>query len=129
MKYFLAVFLSLGLSLGLGLAVRQERAGFSLACQGVRTIGQMTRSAQIVTEALVVDVSPARDNVYAVTLQVSSTSHSEVVPALQKCLFADFEHLQGKTKGGRATSWTSGPVIVFETKNKEEARSSLRQGT
>ena len=93
MKYFLAVFLSLGLSLGLGLAVRQERAGFSLACQGVRTIGQMTRSAQIVTEALVVDVSPARDNVYAVTLQVSTTTISGGCQVLQKYHFADFENL------------------------------------
>ena len=73
MKYFLAVLLSLGVSLGLGLTVRQERAGFSVACQGVRTIGQMTRAAEIVTEALVVDVSPARDNVYAVTLQVCTS--------------------------------------------------------
>ena len=46
------------------------RPGFSMACQGPRSIGQMTKTAEIVTEAIVVDVSPARDNVYAVTLQV-----------------------------------------------------------
>ena len=77
MKYFLAVLAVLGVCLGVSLAVRQERAGFSLACQGVHTIGQMTRSAEIVTEALVVEVSPARDNVYAVTLQVC-TAHSRL---------------------------------------------------
>ena len=54
-------------------AVRaEERVGFSVACQAVKTIGQMTRQAEIVTEARVVDVSPARDNVYAVTLQVGT---------------------------------------------------------
>ena len=92
MKYLLAVIISLGLTLGVSLAVRQERAGFSVACQGVRTIGQMTRAAQIVTEALVVDVSPARDNVYAVTLQVC-TQISGGCQVLQKCRFADFENL------------------------------------
>ena len=94
MKYFLAVITSLALTatVGASLAVRQERAGFSVACQGVRTIGQMTRSAQIVTEALVVDVSPARDNVYAVTLQVSTTIISGC-QVLQKYHFADFENL------------------------------------
>ena len=88
MKYFIAVLLTLGLSLGVSLAVRQQRAGFSVACQGVRTIGQMTRSAQIVTEALVVDVSPARDNVYAVTLQVC-TSHRSL-PAFTEMSFCRF---------------------------------------
>ena len=95
MKYFLAVIISLALTatVGASLAVRQERAGFSVTCQGVRTIGQMTRSAEIVTEALVVDVSPARDNVYAVTLQVSTTIISGGCQVLQKCHFADFENL------------------------------------
>ena len=88
MKYLLAVIISLALTLGASLAVRQERAGFSVACQGVRTIGQMTRSAQIVTEALVVDVSPARDNVYAVTLQVC-TSHTSL-PAFTEISFCRF---------------------------------------
>ena len=68
----LTVLLLVSLQTCSGLAVRaQQRAGFSVACQGLRTIGQMTREAEIVTEARVVDVSPARDNVYAVTLQVS----------------------------------------------------------
>ena len=49
---------------------KAAKAGFSVACQGPRSIGQMTKTAEIVTEAVVVDVSPARDNVYAVTLQV-----------------------------------------------------------
>ena len=47
------------------------QAGLSMACQGPRSIGQMAETAEIVTSAVVVDVSPARDNVYAVTLQVS----------------------------------------------------------
>ena len=91
MKYFLAVLLSLGVSLGLGLGVRPERAGLSVACQGVRTIGQMTRAAEIVTEALVVDVSPARDNVYAVTLQVSTyISQLLCQPGLTEISFCRF---------------------------------------
>ena len=48
-----------------------RQAGLSMACQGPRSIGEMTETAEIVTSAVVVDVSPARDNVYAVTLQVS----------------------------------------------------------
>ena len=49
----------------------KPKSGFSVACQGPRSIEQMTKSTEIVSEAIVVDVSPARDNVYAVTLQVS----------------------------------------------------------
>ena len=48
----------------------QRPQGLSLACQGPRSIGEMAEGAEIVTSAVVVDVSPARDNVYAVTLQV-----------------------------------------------------------
>ena len=59
-----------GKSLDTGLQGSETKAGFSVACQGPRSIGQMTKTAEIVTEAVVVDVSPARDNVYAVTLQV-----------------------------------------------------------
>ena len=61
-----------GASLGSGASNDvQGRAGLSVACQGPRSIGQMADTAEIVTSAVVVDVSPARDNVYAVTLQVS----------------------------------------------------------
>ena len=49
----------------------RRQAGLSMACQGPRSIGQMADTAEIVTSAVVVDASPARDNVYAVTLQVS----------------------------------------------------------
>ena len=45
-----------------------------IRCQGPRSIGQMADTAEIVTSAVVVDVSPARDNVYAVTLQVSAVN-------------------------------------------------------
>ena len=48
----------------------KPRPGFSVACQGARSLEAMTKTSEIVTEAVVVDVSPARDNVYAVTLQV-----------------------------------------------------------
>ena len=51
--------------------VSKPKSGLSVACQGPRSIEQMTKSTEIVSEAIVVDVSPARDNVYAVTLQVS----------------------------------------------------------
>ena len=64
-------------------AVRAEevrRAGFSVACQGATSIGDMAEGAEVVTTAVVVDVSPARDNVYAVTLQVS-----ENIPSLLLC--------------------------------------------
>ena len=54
--------------------VSSRQAGLSLACQGPRSIGEMTETAEIVTSAVVVDVSPARDNVYAVTLQVSGNN-------------------------------------------------------
>ena len=66
MKNLLVVLVSLRLTI----AKVEDRAGFSLACQGARTLAQVTKTAEIVTEARVVDVSPARDNVYAVTLQV-----------------------------------------------------------
>ena len=66
MKYLLVLLVSLKMAR----SRVEERPGFSLACQGARTVAQMTKTAQIVTEARVVDVSPARDNVYAVTLQV-----------------------------------------------------------
>jgi len=46
------------------------KAGFSRACRGAKSISVMTKDAEIVTEAVVVEVSPPRDNVYAVTLQV-----------------------------------------------------------
>ena len=51
--------------------VSKPKSGLSVACQGPRSIEQMTKSTEMVSEAIVVDVSPARDNVYAVTLQVS----------------------------------------------------------
>lgn len=78
-------------------AVRgQERPGFSVACQSVKTIGQMTRQAEIVTEARVVDVSPARDNVYAVTLQVCTYFFSAGFTVL--IIFSSgFTNLQRKT--------------------------------
>ena len=64
-----------GASLGSGASNDvQGRAGLSVACQGPRSIGQMADTAEIVTSAVVVDVSPARDNVYAVTLQVSAVN-------------------------------------------------------
>ena len=44
--------------------------GFSRACQGAKTLPQMAKQAEVVTEAVVVKVSAPRDNVYAVTLQV-----------------------------------------------------------
>jgi hypothetical protein len=47
------------------------RAGFSAACRGHRSIGKMARTAEVVVEAEVVEVTPPRDNIYAVTLQVS----------------------------------------------------------
>ena len=53
-----------------GVSGASLRPGFSVACRGRRSIEQMTETAEIVTEATVVDVSPARDSVYAVTLQV-----------------------------------------------------------
>ena len=67
------IMLVLGAVRGASLASNdvQGRAGLSVACQGPRSIGQMADTAEIVTSAVVVDVSPARDNVYAVTLQVS----------------------------------------------------------
>ena len=52
-------------------AKEEPKAGFSRACRGPKTIAQMTKNAEVVAEAVVVDVSPPRDNVYAVTLQVS----------------------------------------------------------
>ena len=75
-------------SLAVSLAVRtQERPGFSVACQGVKTIGQMTEAAEIVTEALVVDVSAARDNVYAVTLKVRTYPRQKHFTYISFCRF------------------------------------------
>ena len=51
-------------------AKEAAQAGFSRACRGPKTIPQMAKSAEVVAEAVVVEVSPPRDNVYAVTLQV-----------------------------------------------------------
>ena len=50
----------------------EPKSGFSRACRGPKSIPQMTKSAEVVAEAVVVEVSPPRDNVYAVTLQVST---------------------------------------------------------
>ena len=46
------------------------RAGFSKACQGARSLTKMVHASEVVLEAGVVDVSPVRNNIYAVTLQV-----------------------------------------------------------
>jgi len=46
------------------------KAGFSAACRGHKSIGKMARTAEVVVEAEVVEVTPPRDNIYAVTLQV-----------------------------------------------------------
>jgi hypothetical protein len=46
------------------------RAGFSAACRGHKSIGKMARAAEVVVEAEVIEVTPPRDNIYAVTLQV-----------------------------------------------------------
>ena len=50
------------------------RPGFSRACRGPRTIARMVEEAEVVTEAVVVAVSPPRDGVYAVTLQTVKVS-------------------------------------------------------
>jgi hypothetical protein len=46
------------------------KAGFSAACRAHKSIGKMARTAEVVVEAEVVEVTPPRDNIYAVTLQV-----------------------------------------------------------
>ena len=70
-----------------------SQAGLSMACQGPRSIGEMTETAEIVTSALVVDVSPARDNVYAVTLQVSGNIVMMIgVKLLKLCLFLSMKN-------------------------------------
>jgi hypothetical protein len=76
---FLFVILGLVPSSGWAAAVPKDlankqlppRAGFSAACRGHRSIGKMARTAEVVVEAEVVEVTPPRDNIYAVTLQVS----------------------------------------------------------
>ena len=61
----------------------KPRPGFSVACQGARSLEAMTKTSEIVTEAVVVDVSPARDNVYAVTLQVKYLFKSKNILTLK----------------------------------------------
>ena len=64
------------------------RAGFSAACRGHKSIGKTARTAEVVVEAEVVEVTPPRDNIYAVTLQVYSRINvtlSSVVKFVNKC--------------------------------------------
>ena len=44
--------------------------GFSPACRGATTLSSMLHKSNVVVEAGVVGVSPARNNIYAVTLRV-----------------------------------------------------------
>lgn len=46
------------------------RAGFSSACRAPRSIQRMVQGSEVVVEAGVIEVSPVRNNIYAVTLQV-----------------------------------------------------------
>jgi len=46
------------------------RAGFSSACRAPRSIQRMVKGSEVVVEAGVIEVSPVRNNIYAVTLQV-----------------------------------------------------------
>ena len=48
------------------------RAGFSSSCRAPRSIQRMVQGSEVVVEAGVVEVSPVRNNIYAVTLQVNS---------------------------------------------------------
>ena len=105
------------------LAESEAKAGFSVACQGPRSIGQMTKTAEIVTEAVVVDVSPARDNVYAVTLQVRhilifSNDSGSMVFKLGNVLGS--ANIQRKASRWRAGSWTFCSIVVFEAKDQEK---------
>ena len=47
------------------------RSGFSSACRGPKSISRMVSGSEVVVEAGVIAVSPVRNNIYAVTLQVS----------------------------------------------------------
>ena len=122
----LTVLLLVSLQTCSGVAVRaQQRAGFSVACQGLRTIGQMTREAEIVTEARVVDVSPARDNVYAVTLQVSLSCQHDSWESNVIFIFQVLQIFKGKPKKGEQAV---GPLVQLlflkpREKKKQEVRS------
>ena len=72
MKMMMMTSLLLTVTIVHAASIRPEvpKAGFSRACRGGASIADMTKQAEIVTEAVVVEVSPPRDNVYAVTLQV-----------------------------------------------------------
>ncbi|XP_023348993.1 uncharacterized protein LOC111717759, partial [Eurytemora carolleeae] len=48
------------------------RAGFSSACRAPRSIQRMVKGSEVVVEAGVIEVSPVRNNIYAVTLQVQN---------------------------------------------------------
>lgn len=77
------------------------QAGLSVACQGPRSIGQMAEAAEIVTSAVVVDVSPARDNVYAVTLQVNTNIDILILGQFYLMCFVfylDHESIQGPVR-------------------------------
>ena len=52
------------------------RAGFSSACRAPKSISRMVGGSEVVVEAAVVAVSPVRNNIYAVTLQVGRNNRT-----------------------------------------------------
>jgi len=48
------------------------RSGFSSACRGPKSISRMVSGSEVVVEAGVIAVSPVRNNIYAVTLQIQT---------------------------------------------------------
>ena len=85
----------------------------------------MTETAEIVTEATVVDVSPARDSVYAVTLQVRN--NFDVSNNFDHDHFVGEEDIQGQARVWRTRGWTLHSVVVSQTQDQEESSDGTKE--